>query len=337
MDFVAQPDLPRDLAASVVTVGNFDGVHIGHQALVGRAAALARESGVPALAVTFDPPPAEVLAPQRAPARLMPLPQRRRLLARAGADIVLTLRTTHELLHLTPEEFVRAVLLDRLHARAVIEGYSFRFGRNRSGDARTLYTLGEQLGFRAEIVPPVRARLSDGSEAIVNSSLIRRLVREARMEDAALALGRPYTLFGRVERGFGRGQALGYPTANLGEVQQLLPPDGVYAGSVRIAPGEDPCEPHPTEHAAAVSIGRAPTFDGDRLLIEAHLLDFKGTLYGRGMQIALHTRLRDQERFESPEQLRRKIREDVERVRQILQGRAGPAAPADQDEQVHAD
>lgn len=293
----------------VCTIGNFDGVHRGHQRLLSIARDLARPLGVPVVAVTFEPPPAKVVAPDRAPALLMQPAQKHRALLAAGADRILVLRSSPELFQMDPETFVRDVLAGRLGPRHVVEGASFTFGRDRVGTPETLRELGTRYGFEVHVPAYAQARLADGQPVAVSSSLIRRLVKEGRMDDAAACLGRPYALLGPVVHGDGRGRTLDYPTANLDVGEQLLPRDGVYAGLARL--GDD-------DVAAAVSIGTKPTFGSGPETVEAYLLNWRGDLYGRPLELALTHYIRGQQRFDSAEALRYQMDRDVERVRELL-------------------
>jgi riboflavin kinase/FMN adenylyltransferase len=293
-----------------VTIGNFDGVHRGHQRLLAAAREMAHAESAPAVAVTFDPPPARLLAPERAAKPLMHLDQRCQALRDCGADLVLVLSTTHEMLHMTPEQFVRDVLVARLHPRHVVEGRSFFFGRNRAGNVETLQELSGQYDFAAHVAEPVSAELTNHETVAVSSSLVRRLVGEGRVADAARCLGRPYALAGQVVSGAGRGRTMKFPTANLDCGPQLKPADGVYAGWAHV--GE-------TTYPAAVSIGNRPTFGFDAHAIEAFLLGGGGDLYGRHMTLEIIDFVRPQERFASTDELIRQMNEDVLRVQSMLE------------------
>ena len=293
----------------VVTIGNFDGVHRGHQWILATARGLADTAAAPVVAVTFQPPPVRVLAPDRAPKALMQMSQRCEALALGGTDTVLLLHTTGDLLDMTPEAFIREVIIARLGPRHIVEGPSFFFGHNRAGNVNTLAEFGPEMGFDVHVVDPVAVDLTDGADVMVSSSLIRTLLSEGRVADAAVCLGRPYTMLGEVVRGRGLGRQLDYHTANVDCGEQLLPADGVYSGWAAV---DDQTWP------AAISVGTRPTFgDLDRAL-EAHVLGNPGELYGREMAVRFSARLRDQETFESPDQLRRQISEDIQRVREQL-------------------
>jgi len=295
---------------SAVTVGNFDGVHRGHQALVSAAVARARAAGGPSVVLTFDPHPARVLRPDRAPAALTTLAQKEELLAGLGVDRLAVLPFDAALARLSPEEFARAVLRDTLGARDVVVGESFRFGHRREGDARSLADLGSRLGFAVHPVPPVQ----DGGGP-VSSSRVRLALGHGDVGAARALLGRPYFVDAGVVRGEGRGRTIGVPTANLAAENEILPAPGVYAGYCRLPAGES--------WPAVVNLGRRPTFGGGELALEAHLLGFAGDLYGARVRLSFHERLRDEQRFPSKEALVARIRDDVARARALLSGPRG--------------
>ena len=301
---------PLGWPPSAVAVGNFDGVHRGHQALVSTAVTRAREAGDLPVVLTFDPHPARVLRPAHAPAALTTLAQKEELLAGLGVDGLAILPFDAELARLSPEAFARAVLVDTLRARDVVVGESFRFGHRREGDARTLVALGARLGFAVHAVPAVR----EGGTP-VSSSRVRLELGHGRVGAAAALLGRPYFVDAGVVRGDGRGRAIGVPTANLAPDNEILPAPGVYAGYCRVPAGES--------WPAVVNLGRRPTFGGGDLALEAHLLGFAGDLSGARVRLSFHERLRDEERFPSPEALVARIGEDVARARALLSSPRG--------------
>ncbi|MBX9625328.1 MAG: bifunctional riboflavin kinase/FAD synthetase [Gemmataceae bacterium] len=296
LDWTGGP--PPGFARGAVTVGNFDGVHRGHRELVAVAARWAKRVGGPAVAVTFDPPPYQVLVPDAPPRPpLTTLADRAELLHAAGADRVVVLRTTAELLGLPPEEFVSRVLVRLLGARAVVEGYDFRFGRGRAGDTAALRRLCAAAGIGFEEVPP----LADGGEP-VSSSRVRAAIVAGDVAKAAGLLGRPYRIAGTVVGGAKRGRTIGFPTANLGDVPTVVPGTGVYA--VR-ATADGATWP------AAANVGPNPTFGEDTRKIEAHLIDFAGDLYGQGMTVEFVQKLRDTRPFAGPAELVEQLRRDV--------------------------
>lgn len=301
---------PLGWPPSAVAVGNFDGVHRGHQALVKAAVARARATGGPSVVLTFDPHPARVLRPGRAPAALTTLDQKEELLAGLGVDRLAVLPFDASLAALTPEAFARAVLRDTLGARDVVVGESFRFGHRREGDTRTLVELGARLGFEVHAVPAV---LEGGRP--VSSSRVRLELSHGRVGAAAALLGRPYFVDAGVVRGDGRGRTIGVPTANLAPDNEILPAPGVYAGYCRV--------PRDESWPAVINLGHRPTFGGGDLALEAHLLGFTGDLYGARVRLSFLERLRDEQRFPSQEALVARIGEDVERARALLSGRGG--------------
>ena len=297
-------DLP--LSQSVLTIGNFDGVHRAHQQLIAQAGLFAANTGGPVVVLTFEPHPLSIVAPERAPARLQLQEEKIECLAQAGADIVVIARSEPALLGLTAEEFVEDVIRKRFNPTHIVEGPSFGFGRGRRGTAQRLAELAESFGCDVLIVEPVMLRLDEGESLLVSSSLIRKLVSEGKVHRAALCLGRPFTLVGPVVEGDRRGRALGFPTANLDVRDQLVPADGVYAGRTTIDTETFLC---------GISVGRRPTFDDRTHAVEAHLLDFDGDLYGRKLRIQFDRFLREQTAFDSPEALATQLRRDVAAIR----------------------
>lgn len=300
---------PGGPAGCVVSIGNFDGVHRGHQRILGRAGELAEQGNLPVVAVTLQPAPVRLLAPDKAPRPLMHLDQRCHALGAAGAHIVLVLHTTPELLAMEANAFVCDVLVGRLAPRHVVEGPNFFFGHNRQGNVQVLTELGRRYGFQTHIVEPVRLGLGGDEPVLVSSSLIRNLVMVGRVEHASECLGRPYTMQGRVIHGDGRGRRLHYPTANLHCGEQLIPGDGVYAGRAWL---------EQSVHVAALSVGDRPTFPGHGRAVEAFLLDAEGDFYEKTMSVEFHRYLRQQERFATAEALCRQMDEDVKRVKEAL-------------------
>jgi riboflavin kinase/FMN adenylyltransferase len=295
-----------------VAVGNFDGVHRGHLALVAAAVARARASSGAAVVLTFDPHPARVLRPSAAPAALTTLQQKQELVATLGIDRLVVVPFDARLAALSPEAFAGEVLQQALGARHVVVGESFRFGRGRAGDPASLTALGASLGFAVEVVPPV---LHAGRP--ISSSRVREALARGDVGEARELLGRAYFVDGSVVRGDGRGRQLGVPTANLAQDAQLVPAHGVYAGRCRV--GGD------AWHDAVVNVGERPTFGGGRVTLEAHLLDFDRDLYEARVRLEFQERLRGEQRFESAEALVAQIRADVAAARARL-ARPAPGA-----------
>ena len=289
----------------VVALGNFDGVHLGHQAVVRRAVEEGRRRGTKVVAATFDPHPRAVLAPGSEPRLLTTLEMRREELLGYGVDEVWAIRFDETLSRKSPEDFVRDVLVGEIGASAVVVGENFRFGHRAAGDFRELERLMRGFGGEAYAVP-VR---SEGGEAPISSTRIRRLVGEGEVAEAARLLGRPYVLRGDVVMGDKRGRTIGFPTANvLADPALVVPARGVYAGFVRV--GKD-------TYAACTNIGVAPTFERRESRVEAYLLGFEGDLYGREVDVSFLERIREEKRFSGVEELKTQISRDVEAARRI--------------------
>lgn len=310
LGIVTQPaDLTAAWRGCILTIGNFDGVHLGHQAILSVCATRAGGSA-PVVAMTFDPHPIAVLAPDRAPEPLTSPRQRAELLCAAGATGVFLQTVDHAFLGLTAEAFVRDIVVARLMPRLIVEGPDFGFGRGRHGNISLLRDLGRVLGFDVEVVEPLRLPPdAEFAPALISSSGIREMLRAGTVECAARCLGRPYSVLGHVRRGEALGRTLGYPTINLGAVRQMVPGDGVYAGWATIR-GQ--------RFAAAISIGRRETFDGTARVVEAFLLDAAGDWYEQDVELEFLARLRDQHRFENAPALGEQIARDVESVRRAL-------------------
>ena len=307
-------DVPADWGRSVVTIGMFDGVHVGHQRIVARAAEIGAQRGLPVVVVTFDPHPAEVVRPGSHPPYLASGRRRAQLLAGLGVDAVCVLRFDYAFSQLGPDEFVRSVLADRLHAAVVVVGENFRFGHRAAGDVALLAELGEKHDFTAEGVP-----LLADDEAAVSSTRIRELLAAGDVAAAARDLGRPHRIEGVVVRGHQRGRSLGFPTANL-EVRPntAIPADGVYAGwliSLNLD-GEQT-----QRWAAALSVGTNPQFDGRERVVEAYALDRDDLdLYGVHVAVDFVARLRGQTTFDSVADLVVQMHRDVAEARSITTG-----------------
>ncbi|MFS8636837.1 MAG: bifunctional riboflavin kinase/FAD synthetase [Gemmatimonadota bacterium] len=295
---------PRD---AVVTVGTFDGVHRGHLAVLAELLRVARSRGERAVVVTFEPHPLRVLRPEHAPRRLTTEEEKRELLAAAGVDEVVALAFTHELASYSPRRFVEEILIGRVGMTHLVMGYDHGIGRGRAGDARALREIGAELGFGVDVVPALEV-----GGAPVSSTRIRQALAAGDVVDAALALGRPYTIRGTVVRGAGRGSGLGYPTANIevGDPDKLIPLEGIYAVQAR---GVD----H-TERDGVLHLGPRPTFAGEPPSIELHIFDFSGDLYGRRIEIAFCGRIRDVRAFSGVEELIAAMDEDAARARALF-------------------
>ena len=287
-----------------LTIGNFDGIHAGHQALLGAVVQAARAAGAPAVVYTFEPPPRAVLAPERKQPRVLALADKVRLLGEAGVDGVIVESFSRAFAQHPPEWFVDEVLGQRIRPAQLRVGYDFRFGRARAGDLALVSARLPQLD--VGVVPAVTL---DG--AVVSSTALRARIAAGDLDGAAALLGRPHFLRGTVVGGDQRGRTLGFPTANIESETELLPPHGVYAVRVLIN-GEGPALP------AVANLGVRPTFDGARFLIEVHLLDWSGDLYGRELVVRFHHRLRGEQRFDGPAALIDQLRRDVAAARARL-------------------
>ncbi|HUN80597.1 MAG TPA: bifunctional riboflavin kinase/FAD synthetase [Phycisphaerae bacterium] len=296
------------LRGAVLTVGNFDGVHLGHQRILRTAHALAKVSSAAVMAMTFEPHPIALLHPDSAPARLTPWEEKLLQLERYGADAVVRLKTDWPLLSLTAEDFVREVLVKRIHPSYIVEGPNFGFGRQRKGSVETLRAMAAKGGFQVHVVEPYRLHRADGSSLVVSSTAVRDLLARGDVATAAECLGRPYRLVGSVVHGAGAGRTLGFPTINLATGEQLIPAEGVYSGWAEVAGLRRP---------AAISIGRRPTFGGDKLLVEAFVLDESGDWYAERAALELVSFLRPQQKFADADALARQIGDDVRRVREM--------------------
>ncbi|HEX7070374.1 MAG TPA: bifunctional riboflavin kinase/FAD synthetase [Rhodothermales bacterium] len=293
---------------SVVTVGTFDGVHLGHQALLRYVLGRAADRGGRSTVVTFEPHPREVVHGE-AVRLLSTLDERAELIREQGIDLVVAVRFTPEFARMSAEDFVRNVLVRQIGLQEIVIGYDFSFGRGREGDARLLRQIGQESGFTVDVLP---AEIVDAH--VVSSSAIRDLlVEEGDVAGAKRLLGRRYALSAEVVRGDGRGRTIGYPTANLRplDTRKVVPKQGVYAVRVKSSGSPD-------WYGAMMNIGRRPTFGGNDLQIEAHLFDFEADLYGATLTVEFVERMREERRFSSVEDLVQQLSRDEERCRAVL-------------------
>lgn len=307
-------EVPSELGRTVVTIGNFDGMHLGHQHVVRRAREVAAEVGVDhVVAVTFDPHPIAVLRPEHAPPTLTTIDERLRLLGESGVDDVLVIPFSREIASWTPAEFIQRILLDTLHVKAVVVGANFRFGNRAAGDCNLLRTAGAEHDFVLEEVS------LDGGPQVWSSTYVRTCLAAGDVSGAAEALGRAFTTRGVVVEGDKRGRELGYPTANVPvRPGAAAPADGVYAGRLTVLDGPDTGATYP----AAISVGTNPTFAGEReRRVESYVLDRTDLeLYGREVEVAFVERLRGMVQFASVGDLLEAMAGDVARARTILAG-----------------
>jgi len=307
MDVIHFPEdvRPPRWSHPVLALGNFDGVHRGHRKILDRVHRVAGERGATSVVMTFDPHPPRVVRPDKAPPLLMTKDQKLEALAQAGVDGAAIVRFTPELSRWDPEMFVRTVLVDWLHVAEVWVGANFLFGHDRAGNFSLLRILGGRYGFRAEKIDPVRYK-----EFVVSSTRIRRLVGEGRVDEAGALLGHHYFIDGTVVAGDQRGRTIGFPTANLCTENELLPPHGVYATTLRV---DD------VVRASVTNVGVRPTVDqSGRTTVETHVFGFDQTLYGASVRLGFVQRIRDERAFESLDQLRAQIAADCDRARVLF-------------------
>jgi riboflavin kinase / FMN adenylyltransferase len=290
---------------TVLAIGNFDGMHRGHQEILRRVAAHARHTGDMAAALTFNPHPARVLRPGDAPSLLQTIEQRLDGFAEMGIDAVLVMKFDADLAKMSAETFAQNVLAETMRARMILIGENFRFGHRQSGDAKTLGEFGSRLGFEVEIVPPVTI---DG--VVISSSAIRQAIREGRVEDAIEMLGRPLSLRGEIKTGTGLGRKVVVPTLNLATKQETFPKNGVYATETIVCGSRYP---------SVTNVGMRPTFNGAAVSVESHLFGFQEALTTGEMEVLFLKRLRDERKFPGPEALREQILRDIEEAKQVHQ------------------
>lgn len=303
--FAGSEAVPENLPRPVLTIGNFDGLHLGHQHLLDRVREEAKALGAPVWVYTFDPPPRVVLAPQHRQPRICPWPEKVAMLGSAGVDVVVLERFTRAFAQHPADWFADEIIGRRLRPRSVVVGYDFRFGRARSGTA-------EHLRRRLPSLPVTQVEALELGGEVVSSTRIRKLVGSGDVEAAARLMARPHRIRGVVIPGDQRGRTIGFPTANLELDAELVPPEGVYAVRARVDAGD--------WRPAIANLGIRPTFDGGRFLVEVHLFDFRGDLYGRQMDVAFVKRIRGEQRFSSPDALVAQIHADVEVARAALSG-----------------
>ncbi|MEN6406660.1 MAG: bifunctional riboflavin kinase/FAD synthetase [Thermoguttaceae bacterium] len=296
-------DFPKTLRGGAVAIGNFDGVHLGHARLVERLRAMARTVGGPAVVFTFDPPPARILRPDAAPEPLLWRERKIEILEQLGVDALLIYPTDRTLLEMEAREFFDRIVRGQLAARAMVEGPNFFFGHHRSGNVESLRAFCRAAGMPFEVPEPVEA-----AGQIVSSSRIRMSVMAGRVDEARAMLGRPYRIRGVVVRGAGRGSKLGYPTANVGRIDTLLPGDGIYAARAMV---------EQVWHPAAVNLGPNPTFDEGQRKVEAYLLGFQEMIYDQPIEVDFLARLREIRRFRSVDALLDQMARDVTQTLEI--------------------
>lgn len=299
-------EIEEPLINPVLTIGNFDGVHRGHLALFERVKELAKDIQGQSVVMTFEPHPVKVVKPGNGPPLITPVEQKLKLIAAAGIDVVLCLTFNREFAAISANDFVVELLVKKIGVKEIVVGYDYSFGSRRQGNINFLKKMGDELGFKVHVVEPIHL-----NETLVSSTSIRNLVQEGNLPEAKKLLGRDYQITGIVKTGMGRGgKILGFPTANLTPVDELIPKKGVYAVKAYI---------NDTEYDGVCSIGINPTFGGTALSIETHVLDFNRNIVGEKFTIKFIRRLRDEVTFNSKDDLARQIERDVTEARKILE------------------
>ncbi len=307
MDVIRGLDrIPPKYACSVVTIGNFDGIHLAHQGLLGKVVEEATNRSCSGVVLTFEPHPQKVLHPDRRPFYLLTtLEEKLKLIEAIGIDAVILIEFTPDFAKTSAEQFVQSILWDRLHLEKLIIGHDTAFGNRKTGNETFLRSMGEKLGFDVEAIDAVQM---DG--VVVSSTSVRHALLEGDVRRALKLLGRPYNLAGTVVKGFRRGSEIGIPTANIESEKELIPALGVYAVIA---------EMEGARHPGVLNIGYSPTFGDNRLTVEVHLLDFpREELYGKFIDVLFIDRIRDEVKFESPKELVRQIERDIERAKELL-------------------
>jgi riboflavin kinase/FMN adenylyltransferase len=294
-------NLKRPFRNPIVTLGNFDGIHLGHQRIFEKVKEEARRLAGESVVITFEPHPLKILSPEQCPPLLTPFKKKMLLMEKTGVEKVLCIQFTKAFSEISPVEFVKSVLAGKLDAKKIIVGYNYRFGRGKSGNAQSLKENGSRLGIEVEVVEALTI-----DDTIVSSSKIREFIRDGKVERASKLLGRDYPVMGQVIQGTRRGRRLGFPTANLEITEEMYPKPGVYAVNM---------EWHEKLWQGLANIGFNPTFDGKRLTLEVHILNFDHEIYGEEIQVSFIRRLRDEIRFHSQQELIRQIQKDIEWVK----------------------
>ena len=305
-------NITRPFRNPVVALGNFDGIHVGHQRIFQKAKAVARQIGGESLVFTFEPHPLKVLDPGRCPPLITPFKKKMMLIENLGIDAVICAEFSREFSTMSDREFVRSILHERIGVHTVIVGYNYHFGRARQGGVQDLKHYADEFGFRVMTVGPVQV-----GHQTVSSSAIRGLIRDGRMTEAARLLGRHFIVLGKVIWGTARGRLLGVPTANVEILNELYPKNGVYAVEIQI---------DRKTYRGVANVGVNPTFEGNRFSVEVHIFNFDQDIYGREIQVAFIQRIREERVFRTPEALTDQIKRDMEQAKRIL---ARPESPPD--------
>ena len=298
-------DVPREFRDAFATIGNFDGVHLGHQFLFKTLIQEARQENRKAVVITFDPHPKKILHPDRRPFYLITtLEEKIRLIEKQGIDALMVIPFTLEFSETTAGEFVRHILWDTLHIRKILIGHDYTFGKDKAGDESLLSALGHKLGFEVSIINAFKI-----DNTVISSTRLRYAILGGDVKNATAILGRPYNLSGIVIEGSRRGGSLGFPTANIKPVKVLIPANGVYAAVIHMGGNR---------YQGVLNIGVNPTFADEKLSIEVHVLDFKDNIYGKNLDILFIDRIRNEIKFEGPEKLVEQIKQDIDQARTIL-------------------
>lgn len=291
-------------AKSIVTIGNFDGLHLGHQALIKMIINRAKETGSVSLVVTFRPHPLKILAPEKCPPLISIYEEKIRLFEKLGIDVLVKIPFTMDFSSMTPRVFVKDILCDLLGAKEIFVGYNYRFGKGREGDIQRLKEFGEEFGFRVVQVEQVSL-----NEEVISSTKIRHLIKDGDVEHAARLLGRHYAITGVVVKGDGRGKSLGFPTANIASKHEIIPADGVYA--VKLFARDK-------FYDGVANIGLRPTFKKKNSVIEVHIFDFNEDLYGEEISVYFIQKIREEKKFRDVNALTRQIKSDIETAKNML-------------------
>jgi len=297
-------NIPEDLTGAIVTIGNFDGIHLGHREIFRKLVREAGEKNKKSVVITFDPHPQKIIHPERRPFFLLtPLNEKLSLIKSCGVDAVILLTFSIEFAGITAERFVEDILWKKLRLSKLLVGYDYAFGKGKGGNAKFLKASGRRIGFQVEVMGAVKT-----GGVISSSTGIRLAILDGNVKLASEMLGRPYGVTGSVVKGYRRGTEIGYPTANI-KSEKVIPATGVYAIIARL---------EGVRHPGVINIGYNPTFGNEEISTEVHLLDFEGNIYGKDITILFIDRLRDETKFESSEELALQIKRDIERAREIL-------------------
>ena len=305
--------IPKDLTGAIVTIGNFDGVHLGHQEIFKKIVRQAEETHKKSVVITFDPHPQKIMHPEKRPFFLLtPLQEKLNLIESCGVDAVILISFSTEFADVTAEDFVEGILWKKLRLSKLFVGYDYAFGKGKAGNAQFLTKSGRRLGFQVEEIGVVET-----GGMIASSTNIRLSILAGNVGLAAEMLGRPYSVSGTVVKGYRRGTGMGYPTANI-RSEKVIPATGVYAVVAEL---------EGARHNGVINIGNNPTFGNEETSAEVHLLDFEGDIYEKNITVLFIDRLRDERRFKNPEELARQIKKDIEKARKILASHAADSIP----------